>query len=194
MTELAKRFEIGAHTVDHVALVTLNPTESQRQISQSKQWIESTVGLPCPMFCPPLGKFNALHHRQIAEAGFWGYRTVELLSTDRPRTRQTLRVMPTSVQAHTHGRVPLIKNALKRRNWRNLMKAIQMASGNWVETAKALFEDASLHEGVFHLWGHSWEIDENEQWEDLDRLLGWLAERIKANQAVSLTNAEVLLA
>jgi hypothetical protein len=40
--------------------------------------------------------------------------------------------------------------------------------------------------GYFHLWGHSWELDEHDLWIEFDRFLG----RLRQSAAVFVTNHE----
>jgi len=48
---------------------------------------------------------------------------------------------------------------------------------SWVELAKILFDSILLGCGVFHLYGHSWEIDELGLWDDLEEVLNYVAHR-----------------
>jgi hypothetical protein len=43
--------------------------------------------------------------------------------------------------------------------------------------------------GVFHLWGHSWEIAENKEWPQLERCLAYLGKH--KDQALCVTNSEL---
>jgi len=43
--------------------------------------------------------------------------------------------------------------------------------------------------GVFHLWGHSWEVQQTGQWQRLDEVLRFMGEF--ASEAPSLTNGEL---
>src|SRR5215475_8929147 len=45
--ELSKRFEIGAHTLDHVLLHNIADTEVRRQMSASRSWAENITGKAC---------------------------------------------------------------------------------------------------------------------------------------------------
>jgi hypothetical protein len=45
-------------------------------------------------------------------------------------------------------------------------------------------------DGVFHLWGHSWEIERFGQWENLDRVLRMMGELSPG--ALCLTNGELV--
>ena len=35
----------------------------------------------------------------------------------------------------------------------------------------ALLEQAAAQEGVFHLWGHSWEVEQYQMWDELEAIL-----------------------
>ncbi len=190
--ELSQSFEIGAHTIDHLALTTLSPDEAESQIVDSKHWIEDVTGKRCQMFCPPLGKFNADHHRMIREAGFVGYRTVEMLSTDRPRDSHGLKVLPTTLQAHPHDRWPLVKNALKRRSIGSLMRSLGHRGGpSWPDNVGPLMNRTVKSGGVFHVWGHSWEIEENGQWQNLDECFRRIRDRQQSENWLAGANEEV---
>jgi hypothetical protein len=48
---------------------------------------------------------------------------------------------------------------------------------DWEGRAKTLFDLAAEKGGVFHLWGHSWQIEENNDWDKLDRVLKYVSNR-----------------
>ena len=80
--------EVGAHTLNHVFLDGADDATAGAEIRGSRKWVQDTTGQPCPMFCPPGGKYAARDLRLIKAAGFAGLRTVELLSVDLPRSRR----------------------------------------------------------------------------------------------------------
>ncbi|HZL36042.1 MAG TPA: polysaccharide deacetylase family protein [Tepidisphaeraceae bacterium] len=188
--ELSKSFEIGAHTMRHVFLNTVPDAEAAREIVDSRGWVQDVTGNACPVFCPPGGKFSAAHLPMIERAGFQAMRSVELLSFAPPRRRGNLLIMPTTLQAHPHGLGAYVRNVLKRRALANLwLYVLHGHSTDWPALARSFLDFATHHGGVFHLWGHSWEIEANGQWERLDEVLGFMGE-IKG-QAPCLTNGEL---
>ena len=188
--ELSSSFEIGAHTMRHVFLDTANDSLAEREIRDSKAWIEEITGNPCPMFCPPGGKFNATHMAQIKASGFAALRSVELLSVDPPRLENGLIVMPTTLQAHPHGVATYARNIAKRRAWRNLWLYVTHGhSTQWEKLTHALLEVVRQRGGVFHLWGHSWELEQASQWERLENVLSFLG--TAAKNIACLTNGEL---
>jgi hypothetical protein len=188
--ELHSAFEIGAHTIHHAVLTELTKEGAWREIAGSKSWLEDTIGRPCRMFCPPKGAFSRPHLEMIRRAGFVGLRTVELASLDLPRRRAGLALMPTTVQAYPHGLAAFARNAVKRMAFANLWRFVAHGrSGDWPQLARSLLGQAIESGGVFHLWGHSWELQDASQWRRLDDVLQFM--RDVAGDAPILTNGQV---
>lgn len=189
---LATRFELGGHTLDHLDLTTLPDADAKNQIEGCKRWLEDVTARPCPAFCPPLGHFNPQHLAMIRDAGFRSARTVELLSLDRPRPSiDGFVVLPTALQAYPHRRAAYVRNALRRRSITNLWRAATLTTRSWVDTLRSLIERAAQHGGVVHLWGHSWEIEETNQWPTVEEALRLL--RDCSTPTTRVTNSELLV-
>lgn len=66
--------EIGAHTVTHPILTSLDDASAMQEIRDSKRELEAIVGKPVTMFAYPNGKvgkdFDARHVAMVREAGF----------------------------------------------------------------------------------------------------------------------------
>jgi hypothetical protein len=144
------------------------------------------------MFCPPGGKFNERRLAQIRVAGFKAVRTVEMISVARPTMQNGLLMMPTSLQAHPHTTAVYIRNILKRRG-RNLWLYITKGrEPDWPSLAERLLRTALAQNGVFHLWGHSWELEESQQWSRLEDVLKLMSDLRKS--APCLSNWQVISA
>jgi len=190
MRELASGFEIGAHTLNHVFLDTVDDAQAAEEISGSRAWVQDVTGQACPMFCPPAGRFNPRHLPILQRSGFVGFRTVEFLSLDWPRARHHLLEMPTTLQAYPQPVMGYVRNGLKRLAFGNLWRfVVHGFAGEWSSISRRLLRHALRVGGVFHLWGHSWELEQTQQWERLDLVLGVLAS--VQSQASCLTNGQV---
>ncbi len=188
--DLASSFEIGAHTLDHVFLPDVPDIRADEQIAGSKKWVEDVTGKPCPLFCPPAGKLHHHHIRLIRIAGFLGLRTVEFMSLDPPRSIAGMLIMPTTLQACPHGAGVYLRNFAKRFALRNLWLWITTArSTAWANNVRDLLAATLRRGGVFHLWGHSWEITEHAQWDRLEYAFKLMSEVL--DQAPCLTNGEI---
>jgi len=188
--ELGLAFEVGAHTLHHIDLTGATEQQAWQEIVASKSWLETNSGLPCLMFCPPMGRYSDRHLAMAREAGYVGVRTVELLSLDVPRPRLGIALLPTTIQAYQHDLIALARNVFKRAAIDNLWRfTAHGCSSDWAALARSFLRHAINNGGVFHLWGHSWELQETDQWQRLDEVLRFASEFV--SQAPSLTNGQV---
>jgi peptidoglycan-N-acetylglucosamine deacetylase len=187
---LSSNFEIGAHTLNHVFLANTNDATARAEIAGSKAWVEDITGQPCPMFCPPAGRYKSRHLPMFRDAGYTGIRTVEFLSLDLPRPRGGILEMPTTLQAFPHPPVNYLKNLTKRGAVANFwLYARHGRSRNWAVLARRLLLRTLRVGGIFHLWGHSWELDQAGLWPCLEDVLTMLDE--VRDQAPCLTNGQI---
>jgi hypothetical protein len=189
--QLSLAFEIGAHTLRHADLTRATEQQAWQEIAGSKSWLEDNIGQPCQMFCPPKGKYSRRTLEAVRRAGFFGLRSVELLSLDFPRWQAGIMLLPTTIQAYPHGSLAFAKNAVKKRMaLKNLLRLMTHGrSTDWPALARSLLHESLRYGGVFHLWGHSWELQANAQWHRLDEALRFMSEF--TSQAPSLTNGQI---
>lgn len=188
--DLSSHFEIGAHTVNHVVLTQCSHDQAFREIRDSKSRIEDLIGRKCAVFCFPKGRYDRQHIKMAADAGYMAVRTVELFSFSWPYQCNGISVIPTTLQASCQGRRAHLRNAIKRMRAKAFLNVLRFSQGkNWTESATNLIEYFQASGGVFHLWGHSWEIQEQNQWTNLDHVLRLLVESNKSMNY--LTNSEL---
>jgi hypothetical protein len=98
--------------------------------------------------------------------------------------------MPTTLQVYPHGTGTYLRNAARRWRLGNVATYLAHARGAALpRAAEELVAAAIERGGVFHLWGHSWEIEEGGLWGALDGILAALhAERGRWRRA---TNEEL---
>ena len=187
---LCRKFEIGAHTLDHTYLDSIPDTTAMEQIIGSRRWVEDLTGKECRSFCFPGGKFRKFHLKLVSEAGFRAARTVELLNVQGPQWANNLWLIPTTIQVFPHSRIAYARNAFKRRKVASLLRLrTLLLSTNWVAIARELLLQISETGGTFHLWGHSWEIDREQQWQPLEDLFSTLKEY--QGRFLSVTNGQL---
>jgi peptidoglycan/xylan/chitin deacetylase (PgdA/CDA1 family) len=185
--DLSGCFEVGAHTMDHVVLRDAPRERAWQEIVASKAWLEEITGQPCRMFCPPRGRYSRCHLSLIRDAGFVGMRNVELLSLGFPRLLDRVFVLPTTIAAYPHGLRAYARNAFRHARPANLWRyVVHRQAADWGELARSLLAEVLEHGGVFHLWGHSWELEQTGQWQRLEEVLRYLGQF--THQAPSVTN------
>jgi peptidoglycan-N-acetylglucosamine deacetylase len=181
-------FEIGGHSVSHPKLPKLNSTQIAREVRECKQVLEQALGENVSMFCYPFGRFDARVVREVREAGYRGARTTRMFSLS---TEFDPFQMPISLQAYPHGVTGYMKNFGRNRNvpafW-SYMTTWRKAT-SWLDLGKQLFDEVMQHGGIWHLYGHSWEIEEEGLWEKLRELLEYVSKREGVSYA---TNGELI--
>ncbi|MGO9500640.1 MAG: glycosyltransferase [Streptosporangiaceae bacterium] len=166
---IAQDFEIGAHTMTHPHLSRLDAATAQREIVASKEALELITGKPLRSFCYPYGDYNRETKRFVQEAGFSSARTVKRFvthSVDRLATG-------TSADTFDHRRDGMLSvlRLCGRRPWQVFRLR------RWDNLAKVMFARARERGEVFHLWGHSREIESHNYWRRLEAFLIWLKEQ-----------------
>jgi peptidoglycan/xylan/chitin deacetylase (PgdA/CDA1 family) len=95
---LASDFEIGGHTLTHLRLATLPDSVARHEITDGKDALEQTIGMPLRSFCYPGGAYDERHRRMVEEAGFAVGRTVRRWVTAASSPFE----MHTTVNAYRH--------------------------------------------------------------------------------------------
>lgn len=169
-------FEIGGHGVAHEIMSQIPISKAREVVRSCKATLEDTLGQKVRMFCYPRGKYTAQVAQELKEAGYEAARTVRLLATD---TSYGLYDLPTSIQVYPHTRTEYLRNVLKSRKAGRLydyMTWLNFEDG-WTGLGKKLFDRMLEDGGVWHLWGHSWEIDQMGLWDELNEMLDYVSRR-----------------
>lgn len=163
--------EVGSHTADHRYLHDLGDEEALQQVREGREGLEQLLGRSVPGFCYPGGRLPAAGPRLLRRAGIGYARTVENLRTDLGFDRLAV---PTTLQFYPHRAAVLARNALRqprRLGAKAKLIARRMRSGRALQALPQLLESLAADTEVFHLWGHSWEIDRLDAWGPLAAVL-----------------------
>lgn len=193
VTELTKDFEIGAHTVSHRDLAGLSSEDVLSEIRDSKKWLGDLLNGEIRSFCYPRGRFNGNIKNLVIESGFKLARTVEDFKLDFEDPFE----MGTTLHVYPHpGRK---KDILQLRFGGDIRDKFLRARKfgiplmnnlSWSMLAKAAFDIFLKRGGIFHLWGHSWEIEKYNMWSDLENFFIYVK---KHSIGIEFkTNAELL--
>jgi peptidoglycan/xylan/chitin deacetylase (PgdA/CDA1 family) len=182
---IANEFEIGGHTLDHVRLHE-SSSDTRRQILEGKQRVEDEIGRSIVGFCYPGGVHTLKIREHVRDCGFRYARTIVNFQ-GRP-TNDPFRV-PTTIQLFPHHRFTYAKNFVRGRAWssRSRLFAISLTAPSLDRLLGTLLDEVEAEDGIFHLWGHSWELEEHGLWPALERLLALVEKRVPRDHRV--TNA-----
>ncbi len=166
---LGEQCEIGGHTLTHLRLPTLTADHAMREILDGKAELEETLGTPLRSFCYPGGEYRDEHPAMVRDAGFAIGRTVE-----RGVTAPT---PPYEMATTTHAYRHLVDGRMALRLAGGNRRLAARYFLNWDVMAIAQFDLVLATGGVFHLWGHSWEVEKNGDWARLERVFAHIARR-----------------
>jgi peptidoglycan/xylan/chitin deacetylase (PgdA/CDA1 family) len=179
--------EIGSHTVSHAVLPRVTDSVMRYELNESKKALEHLTGKQITAFCFPKGKFNTRTCALVHEAGYHIARTTVAFHTER---RFNPRCMPVSVQFVPHSRQIHCRHALKEGNTKGLFfwwKVYRLET-NLKKLCLRMLDHIAIRGGVFHLWGHSWEVDRLGLWHELEEVLS----AARSMRMTAVTNSELL--
>jgi peptidoglycan/xylan/chitin deacetylase (PgdA/CDA1 family) len=184
----AAGFEIGAHTVSHAILTSLSSQELTGEVSDCKQVLQQALGREVTTFCYPRGRFNAKVVSEVKLAGYHGARGTQMLfagSTFLPFE------IPTTVQAYPHRRSNYIRNLIRFGAIPVLLKSVPelIQFEGWLQLGKRMFDRVLRHGGIWHLYGHPWEIEKLGLWPQLGEILEYVSNR---SGVIYATNGQLL--
>jgi peptidoglycan-N-acetylglucosamine deacetylase len=184
----AEGFEIGAHTVSHKLLWGLSSEELAEEINPCKPILEDIIGKEVSMFCYPCGRYDSNVIRALKRAGYRGARTVRMLAT---QLEFDPFEMPTSLQACQHPKSNYLKNIARGRKLESLQVCLTNFGrlGNWLDLGKRLFDSVLENGGIWHLYGHSFELEQWRLWDGLQEMLDYVCKR---DGVMYVPNCEVI--
>ncbi|MHB1334874.1 MAG: polysaccharide deacetylase family protein [Candidatus Humimicrobiaceae bacterium] len=177
----SKDFEIGAHTTTHPRLTKISEKQAFQEIVGSKKYLENLIKMEVKSFCYPGGNYNDKIKELVKEAGFTGARTIKRFCFSYPSDPL---IFGTTIQAYNN--ILDIPKILKFSKF-NLLEFYKNLY--WEHRAKRMFDHVMEIGGVYHLWGHSWEIEKIHYWNSLENLLSYVGNKENIKY---LTNSEVI--
>lgn len=183
--------EIGSHTLNHRYLPSMDDATAQYQLVQGKNQLEQVLGENVPGFCYPGGRYKTRHKEMVRAAGFAYARTTSNFHSD---ILPDPFCMPAGFQCYPHPRTRFLRNFIRKGLWYQRVPMLSQAlmARDLLGGLKGALDIVCKRGGVFHLWGHSWEIAKFDGWSVLEQFLEHASERIPVESR--LTNFEALRA
>jgi peptidoglycan/xylan/chitin deacetylase (PgdA/CDA1 family) len=176
LRKLAIGFELGGHTMRHVMLNALSRAQAWEEVSGCKRWLEDLTGQRVASFCYPRGKFDRALADLVREAGFLGARTCMFNLHEFPQDPFAWGV---STHAHPHSHTIQMRHAFLEKNFAGAWNYWRTYRGqrDWVRHFELALEHVAEHDGIAHLYMHSWEIEQMGEWTLLESIFQEIARK-----------------
>ena len=148
---ISRSFTVGSHSYNHTHLKKsiIDRTQAKFEIFNSRKFWQDATGQSIDTFCYPRGRFSLEYKEMVKDAGYKSARGVEVGSLDEGKDPYHT---PTTVHV-----------GIKRTEYNGV---------TWFNYAKMMIEKTKdMKNPLFHLFGHSWEIETNNEWKNLESLL-----------------------
>jgi peptidoglycan/xylan/chitin deacetylase (PgdA/CDA1 family) len=182
-------FEIGGHTYHHTRLLNVPLARAEEEIVSGKAALEDLLGGPALPFCYVGGQHSPPLARLVRQAGFNGARTTARHHLWQPGPKANRYAAPTTLQMRPYTRFEELAKMWEAPNAASLLYVVPEATGDLARLARRWLERAANQGGVWHLWGHSWEIEKYGKWVELEAILRMAAET--RGRARWLTNGQL---
>jgi len=195
--EIAINHEIGAHGLSHTRLNSISLSDAKIEIGGSKKYLENLLNKPIKMFSYSGGLFNEKIKKIVQEEGYLGARTTKKFQIKEPidffALGVTNQVYPHPFRKKNDNSLHLSSALLQplRGNFSGIrkFKLPIKAFFSWSEMMKGLFDYVCENNDVWHCWGHSWEIEKYNMWQDLENVFNYISNK---ENVLYLTNSQVL--
>lgn len=172
---LATGFDIGSHTYSHVYLDSVAGLQCEQEVVLGKKALEDCLGFPVEGFCYPGGRVTSEAKSIVKKSGFLHARTTVNLCSSGVHDDF---LIPTSFQFYNHGHSVFFRNLISGGVGYSRLRMFSrlMRSKSLFEFIHYLLESECSNDFVFHLWGHSWEIDQFLGWHRLEEIFKFVSE------------------
>jgi peptidoglycan/xylan/chitin deacetylase (PgdA/CDA1 family) len=170
----SEMIRFGGHTDNHTYLTTISLAEAENEIKRNKDYLENILGHSIPDFCMPGGQYND----KILNLVYKYYKTARTADTMNFQYKEG--PLKPAFHFYPRGKKSLLYNAAKNRSYRQLMNtALSLSSSYFDLMKKILGIEAHRKDSIIMMWGHSWEIDELNLWNELENLFIFVNSEIK---------------
>lgn len=162
----SKYISFGGHTENHTYLTSIPIEKVDQEVLRNRQYLEDTLGHQILDFCLPGGKYN----EEVLQIVFKHYKTIR--TADTMNFRCTGNILKPSIHVYSRGRKSLLGNAVRHHSFVELAYIATHLTKSYFELIQKIIEfENRKKESTVMIWGHSWELEKYNLWDELENLL-----------------------
>lgn len=162
----SRYIRFGGHTENHTYLTSIPLNEVEKEVFLNKVYLENTLGHEIEDFCLPGGKYTP----EILEIVNRHYKTIR--TADTMNFKYTGGELKPTVHFYPRGSKSLLGNAIKNQSISQGVYIALHYKMNYFELISNLIRnEQSKEDSVVMVWGHSWELEKRQLWNELEKLM-----------------------
>lgn len=158
--------QFGGHTDNHTYLTQIPIDDVEAEVLNNKEYLEDVLGHNVPDFCLPGGKYNS----EVLEIVYKFYSTIR--TADTMNFSYTKGILKPAIHFYPRGSKSLLGNALRNKSYSQaLYVALHYGNAYFDLISNLIEQESRKNDSVVMIWGHSWEIEEYQLWDRLEKLM-----------------------
>lgn len=157
-------FEIGGHTYNHINLTKVSLELAEKEIRTGKDALEDIIGKRITTFAFPWGKYTHNLVELVRNIGFLDCRSATTLNLH-PLSKGSFLWYP-NLHIYPHIGYRGLLNSIRRGDLYSFASRVERITTPYLDEL-TLFKKQNK---PYHLWFHSWEIEELNMWSYIENL------------------------
>lgn len=158
--------QFGGHTDNHTYLTQIPIDKVEAEVLNNKEYLEDVLGHNIPDFCLPGGKYNS----DVLEIVYKFYSTIRTADTMNFSYKKG--ILKPAIHFYPRGSKSLLGNALRNKSYSQaLYVALHYKNAYFDLISNMIERESKKNDSVVMIWGHSWEIEEYQLWDRLEKFM-----------------------
>ncbi len=161
---LSQKFEIGCHTYNHIDLTRVPFVKAREEILSGKKALEDIIGIKIRSFAWPWGKYNKKLINLVESLGFSNCRSASIINFN-VFSKNAFLLKP-NLHIYPHSILKELRACIKEKDLYSLIMRLKLINKTHLGLID-IFKQMSI---PFHVWFHSWEIEQYDLWDIIKRI------------------------
>ena len=162
----SKYVRFGGHTENHTYLTNIPAAEVEQEVLLNKVYLENTLGHTVGDFCLPGGKYT----EEINKTIYKYYKTIR--TADTMNFQYKGGILKPAIHFFPRGNNSLLGNAVRNQSYSQIAYVATHYKEKYFDLVKGLIQNENgKKDSVIMIWGHSWEIEQYNLWNELECLM-----------------------
>ena len=162
----SKYVRFGGHTENHTYLTSIPLSDVEQEVLLNKKYLEDVLGHVIEDFCLPGGRYTP----EILEIVNRHYKTIR--TADTMNFKYTGGELKPAIHFYPRGSKSLFGNAIRNQSISQGVYIALHYKVNYFELISNLIRnEQNKKDSVVMVWGHSWELEKKQLWDELEKLM-----------------------